>query len=452
MSDDEKRGDALVMFGLTGDLGEKKLFPAIAELAIAGRLRGPVIGVGRSSYTDEDLWDMFVEAAGPDARELSGELDLRYVEGDSAERSTYDAIAEAIGDAQCPVVYAALPPDLFAEAATQIGTSSLPSTTRLVVEKPFGDGAASAAELYEAVTAAVPAEQLFMVDHFLAKASVENLLAFRASNPMIEAALRAGPVKRIEFTMAEAFGVDGRGGFYDSVGAVKDVVQNHILQTIAVLVMEPPADDSADAFDNSRAELLATMRPIDPDAVVLGQFDGYRDIDDVASDSTTETFVACVLTIDNPRWDGVDIVVRTGKELADSYTEAVVVFSDGDDETPPNRLRFLLKPDQCISIEAAMLGAGSPQADHPNVAAVLSTPNTEGHGEFGDYATMLDGALTGDQHHFARIDDVRAAWRIVEPILASETDPEPYEPGTMGPATAGALLVAGYWIERLATN
>ncbi len=449
-----ERGDALVMFGLTGDLGENKLFPALAELATEGLIEGPVLAVGRTERSDDELWDMFIDAVGDTARGLRGTLDLRYVQGDSAEAETFDEITAQLDGAERPVIYAALPPDLFAALAEQIAGSSLPDTTRLIVEKPFGKDAESAARLHEQITSLLSADRLFMVDHFLAKTSVENLLAFRAANPLFERALAGDTVRRIEFTMAEAFGVDGRGSFYDATGAIEDVVQNHILQTIAVLLMDTPAHedptqiDAAD-FDRCRADLLGAIRPIDTEAVVLGQFDGYLDIDDVADDSQTETFVACRLTIDSPRWDGVEIVLRTGKELSDTYTEAVVVFSDEADA--PSRLRFRLKPDQCISLDVAMLQADAPAEDghsaHCLTPATLEVVAPSGHGALSDYATILEGGLAGDQRHFARIDDTKAAWRIVEPLLSLDRRPEPYEKGSMGPAQADGLLSTGRWIS-----
>lgn len=435
-------GDALVLFGLTGDLGEKKLFPAIVELATTGRLTGPFIGVGRSDHSDDDLWDMLIEATGDDGVALRGTLDLSYLQGDSEEPDTYDRLAERLGGAETPVIYVAVPPDLFPGIAGNIADSPISDDARLVVEKPFGHDAASARELYDDIDAAIGADRLFAVDHFLAKSSVENLVAFRAANPSIDAAMRSGPVKRIEVTMAEGFGVDGRGGFYDDVGATRDVVQNHLLQLIAVLLMEPPEDDSADAFDEARSELLESMEPIDPGACVAGQFDGFRDLDDVDDDSKTETFFAASLSVDNDRWSGTEIVLRTGKELSESYTEAIVVFSD--DELAPNRIRYQLKPDATILIELSVLDP----ADHGPAPLTVRIDAPQGHGELSDYATMLAGALEGDQRHFARIEGIEAAWRVVEPILSRNEEPLPYRPGSMGPDRADELVSTGSWLPH----
>ncbi len=430
---------ALVMFGLTGDLGEKKLLPALAELAVADLLPGPVIGVGRSEHSDAELRSLLVDAAGPLAPEVDERLDLHYLQGDSTDPDTYsrldERITDTVGEGAEIVVYAALPPDLFGGVAKGIAEAGMSERVRLVVEKPFGHDAASARELHAAITEHLPADRLFAVDHFLAKSAVENLHTFRSANPMIEAAMHAGVVERVELTMAEAFGVDGRGSFYDPVGAIRDVVQNHLLQTIAVLLMDPPADDSAEAFAASRARLLDAVRPLDPDAVVLGQYDGYRDIDGVDDDSRTETFVAAVLEIDDERWGSVPVAIRTGKELSASYTEAVVRFR-GD----ANQLRFQLKPETTIAVEVGVLDAET----HGVRPTTMWACGPSDHGALGDYATMLAGALAGDHRHFAKIDDIVAAWDIVAPILDRDLEPLPYAPGTDGPGAADDLLPGGF--------
>lgn len=439
----EPTAGALVMFGLTGDLGEKKLLPALTELAAADLLPGPVIGVGRSEHSDEELRDLLVEAAGPLDPEVAARLDLRYLQGDSTDPDTYTRLDEMIADAVGNdsgegaeiVVYAALPPDLFGGVAKGINEAGMSDRVRLVVEKPFGHDAASARELHEAITEHLPADRLFAVDHFLAKSAVENLLTFRSANPMIDAAMHAGVVERVELTMAEDFGVDGRGSFYDPVGAIRDVVQNHLLQTLAVLLMDPPEDDSAEAFAASRARLLDAVRPLDPASVVVGQYDGYRDIEGVDDDSRTETFVAAVLEIDDERWGSVPVAVRTGKEMAASYTEAVITF-----RSEQNRLRFQLKPDTTIAVEVGVLDPES----HGVRATTMWACGPSDHGVLGDYATMLAGALAGDHRHFAKIDDIVAAWDIVAPVLEREIDPLPYAPGSYGPDEADELLPGGF--------
>ncbi len=427
------------MFGLTGDLGEKKLFPAIVELVNAGQLDGKVIAIGRSDVSDDELWQMLADSTGATRDELSDRLDLQYLRGDSQDTSTYTDLAERLGEATDPVVYAALPPHLFRGVAEGLAAAGIDQGVRLVVEKPFGSDAASARELYDDITSVLDPSQLFPVDHFLAKATVENLQTFRSANPAIDAMMRTGTAQRIEITMAEAFGVDGRGSFYDNVGAIDDVVQNHLLQLIAVLLMETPTDQSAEAFDRARADLLGSIAPI-TDAV-LGQFEGYTDVDDVDAESTTETFVAARLEVECERWRGVEVVLRTGKELADSYTEAVVVFAD----QPANRLRFSIKPEPTIALEVVVLDPDG----HDLRPVTMWACGPTGHGGLSDYATMLAGALSCDHRHFARIDDIEAAWRIVAPLHERPSVPVSYKPSSMGPEEADRLLSTGRWIPPL---
>jgi glucose-6-phosphate 1-dehydrogenase len=455
---DEPSADALVMFGLTGDLGEQQLLPALLELRRAGLLDLPVIGVGRRELSDDELRSMLHDAAGSEgaADDVPSAIDLSYVRGDATDPDVYDLLAERLAGCERPVVYAALPPELFGEAARRLAASPLPSSTRLVVEKPFGHDATHACELYDAIVEHVDDEHLFLVDHFLAKPAVENLIAFRAANPLVDAVMRAGHVARVEITMAEEFGVSGRGSFYDGVGAVADVVQNHVLQLVALLAMDPPEDDSAEAFAAARSALLAAVDPIDPDRAVLGQYRGYAEHDGVADGSTTETFVAAELAIRTERWDGVPFLVRTGKRLAGTWTEAVVVLSG---EAPvPNRIRFRVKPDPAIEIELGVLDTALRDDDHAATPSVhdahdvvpttLTACAPTGHGELGAYATMLAGALAGERRHFARIDDVVAAWRVVDPLRAAALAPQPYAPGSMGPGDSDGLAGPEGWVTR----
>lgn len=447
------KGDALVLFGLTGDLGKKKLFPAIVELSQAGLLSGPVIGVGRSEHTDDDLWRMLSDATDVGRSDLP-HLELSYLVGDSKQDRTYDKIAERIGDAQRPVVYAALPPELFGSVAAGISRSGLPENVRLIVEKPFGHDAASARKLFEEITDNISEDRLFAVDHFLAKSAVENLATFRNANPMISALFRSDTIKRIEVTMSESFGVDGRGSFYDSVGAIRDVVQNHLLQLVAVMLMGEPSDNTAESFNAARASMMASIEPLRLHETVLGQFDGYLDVDDVEEGSTTETFVATRLRFTDERWSGLEVVLRHGKEMTESYTEAIAVFADasdpGDKVCAANRIRFILKPDAAIAIEVATLDPES----HGLRAEILWLNAPTDHGELGDYASMFAGALSGDHRHFARIDDIEAAWRVVDPILKMENPERPfvYSTKSMGPDQADEIVSTGCWIPGPATK
>ncbi len=440
------RGDALIMFGLTGDLAEKKLFPALVEMHEAGRLGIPVVGVSRTPFGVDALRWKMIDELGTDHADAVNAMDLHYVAGDAMAPETYDRIAEVLAqegtEVTAPVVYAALPPNLFGGVAKGVAASSFGDRASLVVEKPFGRDLASAKELYAQITEHLDPDRLFAVDHFLAKGAVENLLTFRSANPLVERVMRAGFVDRVEVTMAENFGVDGRGSFYDGVGAVRDVVQNHLLQMIAILAMEIPDNDEPASFEHCRAELLRAVEPLDASSVAFGQFEGYRDLDDVPDDSTVETFVAARLAIDNDRWRGVPFLLRAGKEMAVNDTEAVVVFSGGSDGATPNRLRFTLKPEVAIAIEVGVL---DPQT-HGVRPSMLLACTPLGHGPLGDYATMLDGALDGEQRHFAQIGDIEAAWRIVDPILDPSEAPAAYPAGSMGPPGA-ATLMADAWAE-----
>jgi glucose-6-phosphate 1-dehydrogenase len=436
------RADALVMFGLTGDLGGSKLLPALADLAAAGRLDIPVVGAGRRDHDDaalrEDLDRALAERAdGDDPHRPSGAAaDVRYVSGDATDRDTFDRIAELLGDVRLPVVYMALPPSLFGEAAQALAASGMPPSTRLVVEKPFGADEESARELYAAITAEIDPEQLYIVDHFLAKPAIENLLTVRTSNSLLANSLRPELVERVEVVLAEDGGVDGRGSFYESVGAIRDVLQNHLLQLLAFATMDPPADPTSDtALHGARQALLDAVLPIRPDLVVRGQYDGYRDLDDVADDSDVETFVSAPVRIDNDRWRDVPITIVTGKRLADPRCEVVVTLADTclvGHAVPGNRIVFGVKPEPCLSFDLAMLDPD----EHELRTTRVSTSTSERHGELGDYATMLVNALDGEHRHFATIDSVLAGWRVVDPVLADPPPLRNYEPDDHGPDAA----------------
>lgn len=427
------------MFGLTGDLGHKKLLPAIYDLAVAGRLGVPVIGVGRSEHSDGDLRAMFdsaladYEPAGgqPVDADVADSIDLAYVQGDSTETAVYEALAERLEGCRDPLIYAALPPAIFGSVARGIASSSLPDSTRLVVEKPFGDSAESARELFDEITAAVPADHLFIVDHFLAKAAIENILTVRTVNPLLDAVLDGDHVDAIDVVMSETGGVDGRGSFYEGVGAIKDVVQNHMLQLLAMATMEPPADGIDAALHDARSALLDKVEPVQLGDVVLGQYDGYGELDDVAEDSQVETFVSLRLTIDDDRWRGVPIAMRTGKRLASDLTEVVFHLKNmGVHSTRNgNRVRFTVKPRASVSFDLDVMDPDS----HGHRPTTIYACGPEDHGALGDYAVMFDNAMSGDDHHFAQIDGIVAAWRILEPLLAADLPLRSYEPGSDGP-------------------
>lgn len=436
------RSDALVMFGLTGDLGRKKLFPAIYELAAAGRLSGPVIGVGRSERNDAELREMFEDALADHEPAGGGDVDLAvarsvelsYLAGDSTEQAVYDELADRLGSCRRPLVYAALPPDLFGSVASGIAGADLPDSTNLVVEKPFGNDAAGARELYDEITASIGPERLFIVDHFLAKAAIENMLIVRAANPLVDNSLDAAHVDAIDVIMHESGGVDGRGSFYEGVGAIADVVQNHLLQMLAMVTMEPPQDDGDKAHHEARRALLAAVEPVRTDDVVLGQYDGYRDLDDVDDDSDVETFAWLALSIDNDRWRGVPVSLRTGKRLREDRTEVIFHLRNTSSyhSNHGNRVRFTVKPDASLSFDLDVM---DPTTHEPRPTTVVAC-GPAGHGELGDYAVMFDNAMCGETRHFAQIDGIVEAWRVLAPLLTDRPDVQPYEPGSCGPAAS----------------
>ncbi len=426
------RGDALVMFGLTGDLGAKKLFPALHHLAVAGKLGVPVIGVGRSNCSDDDLRAMFRDSLGDDYDACAADsVDLTYLSGDSTDAATYEELAGLLGAVRRPVVYAALPPGVFGDVARKIADSALPESTRLVTEKPFGDDADSARALHDEIVDAIGAQHLFIVDHFLAKSAVENMSAVRLSNPVIANSMCSQFVESIDVTMSETGGVDGRGSFYESVGAIRDVLQNHLLQLLAFLTMEEPIDASEAAHHAARAALLEAVRPFDLATAVLGQYEGYRDHDDVADDSMVETFVAAGTFIDNERWRDVPITISTGKQLADDVTAATITLR-GSADAVPNRITFSVQPQASVTFELGILDAAS----HELVPAEVTIGEPEGHGGLSDYAVMLDNAMDGTTRHFAQIDGVVAAWKIVAPLLNASSPPVSYARHTNGPDRA----------------
>lgn len=438
------------MFGLTGDLGEKKLFPALYELAAAASLGIPVVGVGRTEHSEAEVRSMMEESlegfepAGGGAvdPEVTASIELSYLAGDSTDAATYDALAERLGAVTCPVVYAALPPGIFGDVARGIAQSALPESTRLVTEKPFGSSARSARDLFDDITRSLDPANLFIVDHFLAKSAIENMLTIRTSNALVDNSMCSRFVESIDIEMAESGGVDGRGSFYESVGAIRDVLQNHLLQLLAMLTMEQPAGGSDEAVRAGRTELLEAVVPFTPEATVVGQYLGYREVGDVAADSSVETFVAARTTIDNERWRGVPVTIRTGKRLGSDSTVATVTLAspatarDGtSDGWVPNRIRFTVKPDASVIFDIGVLDPES----HEPVPATVEACAPSDHGRLGDYAVMLDNAMSGDTRHFADIDSVVAAWTVVEPIVAADLAVHSYEAGSDGPAAAAHL-------------
>lgn len=453
------RADALILFGITGDLARRKLFSALYDLTAAGRLDMPVIGVASRAWDDDTLRGQAFAALEESGREIDGEVfsrlasKLTYVSGNYQDPETYQRIAERVSNRACTVSYLAIPPGLFNEVVEGLAAVGLNERGRLVLEKPFGRDLRSAEELNEIVRRHFPEERVYRIDHFLGKEAVQNLMIFRFSNTVLEPIWNRHYVRGVQITMAEDFGVEGRGSFYDEVGTVRDVVQNHLLQVLALLAMEPPVSESPDALRDERVKALRAIVTPTPDDVVRGQYLGYREEPGVAPDSDTETYTAMRLEVDSWRWAGVPWIVRAGKGLASTVTEAVVefarpprpLFADADCRPGPNRMTFRTKPDDGISFSMQAKKPGPAMVSQP-IELHLEHDRPRGRDA---YDRLLGDALRGDPSLFARQDGVMEAWRIVDQTLSGCRSAVPYERGTWGPSQADTLLGSDWrWITK----
>ncbi len=457
---DQPAADALVLFGATGDLARRKLFPALYQLARHGELDVPVIGVARSDWTD----DRFCAQARSSIEDAVTDPDpavvdrvmarLHLIGGDYADRATWEGLRDALDshDSSQAVFYMAIPPGMFPQVATSLASVGLNERGRIVVEKPFGRDVGSAVELNETLHSVFPEERIFRIDHYLGKESVEALLVFRFSNTLLEPVWNRRYVRSIQVTMSETIGVEGRGAFYDEIGALRDVLQNHLLQVVSLLAMEPPVGPSAQFLHDEQAKVFAAMRPIEPDEVVRGQYVGYRDEPGVADGSDTETFVAARLEIDSWRWAGVPWYVRVGKGLAASAIEAVVEFQPpprllfDESATPPDRnlVRFRLGSRDGVTF-ALQAKTPGPDLDSQPVDVAVDFETALGERQ-GAYERLLADALAGSPRRFARTDVVEHTWRVVQPALDAPSAVHPYFRGSWGPAEADRILVAGdHW-------